>query len=199
MIAHLRGTLLSKSPSQALLECAGVGYDVAISVATFSALPREGAEAKLHIFTKVAEDQLALYGFHDLNEKRLFERLLTISGIGPRLAITVLSGIDADRLVTAIRAADHAPARQNSPASAKRLRSASSSSSKTNSTTSPSLPPSPPTSLLAPHADDALSALINLGYPRPIAQKAIESALKSHPESASDFEQLFRAAMQNIR
>ena len=108
MIAHLRGSVVAKSPNQVIVECAGVGYDVAISVATFSALPAEGKTVALHIFTKVAEDQLALYGFVELTEKRLFERLLTITGIGPRLAITVLSGIDAARLVTAIRAGDHA-------------------------------------------------------------------------------------------
>ena len=95
MIAHLRGLVLTKSPNQTTLECAGVGYDVAISVATYTALPEEGREARLHIYTRVAEDALALYGFAGLQEKRLFEKLLTISGIGPKLAITVLSGIDA--------------------------------------------------------------------------------------------------------
>jgi Holliday junction DNA helicase RuvA len=108
MIAHLRGTVLAKSPNQVIVECAGVGYDVAISVATFSALPAAGAETSLHIYTRVAEDQLALFGFAERAEKRLFEKLLTISGIGPKLAITVLSGIDAARLVTAIRGGDHA-------------------------------------------------------------------------------------------
>ncbi|MEO6805037.1 MAG: Holliday junction branch migration protein RuvA, partial [Edaphobacter sp.] len=108
MIAHLRGRLLSKTPNQAIVECAGVGYDVTISVTTFSALPNEGAEAALHIHTHVREDQLALFGFSETQEKRLFEKLLTISGIGPKLAITVLSGIDASRLVIAIRSGDHA-------------------------------------------------------------------------------------------
>ena len=108
MIAHLRGRLLSKTPNQAIVECAGVGYDVTISVATFSALPGEGAEATLHIHTHVREDQIALFGFSETQEKRLFEKLLTISGIGPKLAITVLSGIDSSRLVTAIRSGDHA-------------------------------------------------------------------------------------------
>src|ERR1700723_2381908 len=107
MIAHLRGRLLSKTPNQAIVECAGVGYDVTISVTTFSALPNEGAEVTLHIHTHVREDQLALFGFAETQEKRLFEKLLTISGIGPKLAITVLSGIDSGRLVAAIRASDH--------------------------------------------------------------------------------------------
>ena len=108
MIAFLRGRLLSKTPNQAVVECGGVGYDTTISVATFSALPPEGAEARLHIYTHVREDQIALFGFAEPAEKRIFEKLLTISGIGPKLAITVLSGIDAGRLVIAIRASDHA-------------------------------------------------------------------------------------------
>src|SRR6201985_2241713 len=108
MIAHLRGRLLSKTPNQAIVECGGVGYDVTISVTTFSALPSEGAEANLHIHTHVREDQIGLFGFSETQEKRLFEKLLTISGIGPKLAITVLSGISSDRLVGAIRAQDHA-------------------------------------------------------------------------------------------
>ena len=73
MIAHLRGVVLTKTPNQVVVECAGVGYDVAISVATFSALPAEGAETGLHIYTRVAEDQLALFGFAEPAEKRLFE------------------------------------------------------------------------------------------------------------------------------
>src|SRR3569833_1455443 len=108
MIAFLRGRLISKSPNQAIVECGGVGYEANISVATFSALPADGAEARLHIHTHVREDQLALFGFAEPDEKRLFEKLLTISGIGPKLAITVLSGIDASRLVSAIRTGDHA-------------------------------------------------------------------------------------------
>src|ERR1700749_4650970 len=108
MIAHLRGRLLSKTPNQAIVECSGVGYDVTISVTTFSALPAEGTEAALYIHTHVREAQIALFGFSETQEKRLFEKLLTISGIGPKLAITVLSGISADRLVTAIRSRDPA-------------------------------------------------------------------------------------------
>ena len=116
--------LLVKTPNRAIVECGGVGYDATISVATFTSLPAEGAEARLHIYTHVREDQIALFGFAEPNEKRMFEKLLTISGIGPKLAITVLSGIDTDRLVTAIRAGDHAHADADSRASARRPPSA---------------------------------------------------------------------------
>jgi holliday junction DNA helicase RuvA len=80
MIAHLRGRLFSKQPGQAIVEAGGVGYDVVISIPTFTALPAEGSEVSLYIHTQVREDLLALYGFLDLREKRLFERLITVTG-----------------------------------------------------------------------------------------------------------------------
>jgi Holliday junction DNA helicase RuvA len=197
MIAHLRGLLLRKSPNQAVVECAGVGYDVAISVATFSSLPREGAETKLHIYTRVAEDQLALYGFADMQEKRLFEKLLTITGIGPKLAITVLSGIAADRLVTAIRSGDHGTL-VRIPGIGKKTaeRVVLELKDKLEDLATA------PVAAAAHHGaagEDALSALMNLGYPRPVAQKAIETAIARDAGVAGDFEGLFRAAMTCIR
>ena len=108
MIAHLRGKLIHKEPGQAIVEAGGVGYDVVISVPTFTALPSVGAETSLHIHTQVSEDQIALFGFLDREEKRLFERLITVSGVGPKLAIKILSGLSPERTVQAIRAQDHA-------------------------------------------------------------------------------------------
>ena len=199
MIAHLRGRLLAKHPNQAIVECSGVGYDVAISVNTFTALPAEGAEATLHIFTRVAEDQLALFGFSDIHEKRLFEKLLTITGIGPKLAITVLSGIAPERLVNAIRGADHATLTRI-PGIGKKTaeRIVLELKDKLDELAYPTAQPKP-SQPHTPAAEDALSALVNLGYPRPIAQKAIETALAKNPESTTDFETLFRAAMSSIR
>jgi Holliday junction DNA helicase RuvA len=199
MIAHLHGRLLLKSPNQAIVDCNGVGYDVTISVATFSELPAEGAEAKLFIHTHVREDQIALFGFADTQEKRLFERLLTISGIGPKLAITVLSGISSERLVAAIRGSDHATLTRI-PGIGKKTaeRVVLELKDKLDDMTVPTA-----AATTGPHhgpvADDALSALINLGYPRPIAQKAIETAIEKSPSTAGDFETLFRAAMAAIR
>jgi len=108
MIAHLRGRLISKHPNQAIVEAAGVGYDVAITVPTFSDLPAVGSEVALHIHTHVREDAIALFGFLRADEKQLFEKLLTVSGIGPKLAITILSGMPTADMVGAIRANDHA-------------------------------------------------------------------------------------------
>ena len=204
MIASLRGILLSKTPNQAVIECGGVGYDVAISVATFSALPREGAEARLHIYTKVAEDQLALFGFAEPDEKRLFERLIAVSGIGPKLAITVLSGIASERLVTAIRGSDHAslvkiPGIGKKTAERIVLELKDKLDDLQGFSTSSGLSGHPQGHSMGAVADDALSALVNLGYARPIAQKAVETAMEKDGAAKESFEALFRAAMANIR
>jgi Holliday junction DNA helicase RuvA len=198
MIVHLRGRLLSKSPNEAVIECAGVGYGATISVATFTSLPAEGAEASLHIYTHVREDQLALFGFAETQEKRLFEKLLTISGIGPKLAITVLSGIAADRLVAAIRSGDHATLTRI-PGIGKKTaeRVVLELKDKLDDMAVPVADASGVHH--GPAGDDVLSALVNLGYPRPIAQKAIETAIAKDAEAAQDFETLFRAAMAAIR
>src|SRR5208282_1668491 len=106
MIAHLRGKLLSKHPNQVVVETGGVGYEVSISVPTFSELPANGSEVALHIHTHVREDVIALYGFIRPAEKQLFEKLMTVGGIGAKLAITILSGMAADEMAGAIRGND---------------------------------------------------------------------------------------------
>lgn len=200
MIAHLRGRLVEKHPNQAVVECAGVGYEVTISVSTFSALPKEGAEAALHVYTHVREDQIALFGFADRQEKRLFERLLTISGIGPKLAITVLSGISAERLVGAIRAQDHATLTRI-PGIGKKTaeRVVLELKDKLDDLAAAIPEVAGGGRRFGPVGDDALSALVNLGYPRAAAQRAIEAAVEKDPAVAGEFEGLFRAAMAAVR
>jgi holliday junction DNA helicase RuvA len=198
VIAHLRGLILSKSPNAVIVDCNGVGYELAISVSTFTELGAEGSAVKLHVHTHVREDALALFGFAELTEKRLFEKLLTISGIGPKLAITVLSGISAERLVGAIRAGDHAtltkiPGIGKKTAERVVLELKDKLDDMVGSVPETGAKPS-----LGAVADDVLSALVNLGYPRPVAQKAVETAAKD-TSVASDFEQLFRAAMSAVR
>src|SRR4051794_31936433 len=100
MIALLRGVLLEKHPNQAVVDVGGVGYDVAIPVSTYSHLPDTGAEVRLRIHTHVREDALALFGFFTQDEKSLFEKLISVSGIGPKMAMAVLSGIPAVDLIT---------------------------------------------------------------------------------------------------
>src|SRR5438034_6070769 len=103
MFAHLRGILLEKHPNQAVVEAGGVGYDVTIAVPTFTKLPDVGVEVRLRIHTHVREDALSLYGFLSQDEKSLFEKLISVSGIGPTLAVKVLSGLSAPDLIGHIR------------------------------------------------------------------------------------------------
>ncbi|MGA8938330.1 MAG: Holliday junction branch migration protein RuvA [Acidobacteriaceae bacterium] len=199
MIAHLRGQILSKTPNAVVIDCNGVGYELAISVTTYTELGDIGAEARLHVHTHVREDALQLFGFAEPTEKRLFEKLLTISGIGPKLAITVLSGISADRLVGAIRGGDHAtltriPGIGKKTAERVVLELKDKLDDMAGFTTEgAAVRPS-----LGATAEDVLSALVNLGYARPAAQKAVETAAKDAAVSP-DFERLFRAAMAAIR
>ena len=95
MIAHLRGSVLEKHPNQVIVEAGGVGYDVTIPVSTFTGLPDAGKEVRLRIHTHVREDAISLFGFLTMEEKTLFERLITVSGIGPKLAMTVQSAVTA--------------------------------------------------------------------------------------------------------
>jgi Holliday junction DNA helicase RuvA len=168
-------------------------------VTTYTEIGDVGAEARLHVHTHVREDAFLLFGFAEMTEKRLFEKLLTISGIGPKLASTVLSGISAERLVGAIRGGDHATLTRI-PGIGKKTaeRVVLELKDKLDElagvvTVGVSATPS-----LGVTAEDVLSALVNLGYPRPIAQKAVESAAKDAAVSG-DFERLFRAAMSAVR
>ena len=199
MIAHLRGQILSKTPSAVVIDCGGVGYELAISVATYTELPNAGAEARLHVHTHVREDALLLFGFAEPAEKRLFEKLLAISGIGPKLAITVLSGISAERLVGAIRAGDHATLTRI-PGIGKKTaeRVVLELKDKLDDMAGFVVADADAPRSLGATADDVLSALVNLGYARAVAQKAVEAAAKDSAVSG-DFERLFRAAMAAVR
>jgi Holliday junction DNA helicase RuvA len=196
MIAHLRGRLLSKQPQQVIVEAAGVGYDVAISVSTYTSLPAEGAEVSLHIHTQVREDTLALYGFLDRNDKRIFERLITVSGVGPKLAITIQSGLPTDRLVAALRAQDHATLTRI-PGVGKKLSERLVVELKDKLEDMAAAAPA--VAAAGPAAEDVLSALVNLGYQRPSAQKAIEAAVAKDKGVGEHFDALFRAALMTIR
>lgn len=194
MIAHLRGKLLAKHPTQAIVETSGVGYDVTISVPTFSDLPALGAEVALHIHTHVREDVIALYGFLRSSEKVLFEKLITVSGIGPKLAITILSGMPADEMIGAIRSNDvtrltRIPGigRKTAERMVLELRD---KLPEPGATTAPAVPP------MSAVEEDVLSALVNLGYQRPAAEKAIELARKDGDKKS--FDQLFRSVLGRL-
>jgi holliday junction DNA helicase RuvA len=196
MIAHLRGKLIFKQPGQAIVEAGGVGYDVAISVPTFTALPSAGAEAALHIYTQVSDDQIALFGFLDREEKRLFERLITVSGVGPKLAIKILSGLSTERTIQAIRAQDHAQL-VRIPGVGRKLAERLVVELKDKLDDFAVAPAA--ASMQGPAVDDVLSALTNLGYQRVSAEKAIEQAIAKDKALAADFDGLFRTALKVIR
>lgn len=196
MIAHLRGKLIFKQPGQAIVEAGGVGYDVTISVPTFTALPSVGAEAALHIHTQVSEDQIALFGFLEREEKRLFERLITVSGVGPKLAIKMLSGLSLERTVQAIRGQDHAQL-VRIPGVGKKLAERLVVELKDKLDDFAAAPVR--TSVQGQAAEDVLSALVNLGYQRPAAEKAIEQAVAKDAGLGADFDGLFRGALKLIR
>jgi Holliday junction DNA helicase RuvA len=197
MIAHLRGRLIHKQPGQAIVEAAGVGYDVTISVPTFTALPAVGVEASLHIHTQVREDQIALFGFLERDEKRLFEKLIIVTGVGPKLAITLLSGLSADRVVTAIRGQDHASL-VRIPGVGKKLaeRLVLELKDKLDDFASA---PAQAAGIHGAAVEDVLSALTNLGYQRVAAEKAVQHSVEKDAGLAGDFDGLFRAALKVIR
>ena len=190
MIAHLRGRILEKHPSHVILEAGGVGYEVTISVPSFSGLPSEGAEVSLYIHTHVREDTLALYGFLRREEKQLFERLISVSGIGPKLAITVLSGITADALVTALRSND-LTALTRIPGVGKKTAERMVLELRDKLDGLAAAPGPPPAGRME---EDVVSALVNLGYQRTPAEQAARRALERAGNGAS-FEQVFRQTM----
>jgi len=188
MIAHLRGKLLAKQPNQAIVETGGVGYDVTISVPTFSDLPGIGGEVALYIHTHVREDIIALYGFLRSAEKMLFEKLITVSGIGPKLAITILSGMAADEMVSAIRGNDIARltripgiGKKTAERMVLELRDKLPVEKHGETAAVPAL---------SAVEEDVLSALVNLGYQRAAAERVLASVSKS-----GQFDAMFREAL----
>ena len=189
MIAHLRGRLIAKHPNQAIVEAAGVGYDVTISVPTFSDLPDAGSEVALHIHTHVREDAIALFGFLRPEEKLLFEKLISVSGIGPKLAITILSGMPTVEMVSAIRGNDVARLTRI-PGIGKKTAERMVLELRDKLDQFGAAPAAPPTS---PIEEDVISALVNLGYQRGIAERALATAAKNG--GAREFDVLFRDAL----
>ena len=187
MIAWLRGKLVEKEPARVVIDVHGVGYEVFIPTTTFTAMPGPGSDVTLDIHTHVREDALALYGFSSRQERRVFERLITISGIGPRLAVTILSGGSVDGLVGAIRRGDLA-----------RLTSIPGVGKKTAERIVVELRDKlQDLSVEAPKPaveTDVLSALENLGYARPMAEAAVRRAVNGDEEAG--FEVLFKRALQ---
>ena len=197
MIAWLNGVLLEKTPSRIIVDVAGVGYNVQVPLSTFYGLGDSGARVTLRIHTHVREDVIALYGFATTLEQDLFERLIAISGVGPKLALAVLSGIEPAELIKAVRVQDVA-----------RLTAIPGIGKKTAERIGLELKDRLPPALQAvgqPHVeatphdqlrDDLLSALLNLGYQRPGAEKAVDKVLKTAPDP--DFERALKETLRAL-
>jgi Holliday junction DNA helicase RuvA len=197
MIALLRGVIVEKHPNQVLVETGGVGYDVTIPVSTFTKLPDAGGEVRLRIYTHVREDVLALYGFLTQDEKALFEKLISVSGIGPTLAVKILSGLAAPDLILSIRRGEveklvkvPGVGKKTAERMVLELRD--------------KLPAVvgedagvPPAEALSPIDQDVLSALLNLGCARPQAESAVRKAKAAG--ASLEFEPLFRRALELVR
>jgi holliday junction DNA helicase RuvA len=200
MIAFLRGKLLEKHPNQIIVDTAGVGYDVVIPISTFSALPDAGAEVSLRIHTHVREDALALFGFWTSEEKMLFEKLISVSGIGPSLAIKVLSGLATAAIIDAIRGG-HVEQLVRIPGVGKKTaeRMVLELKDKLEGLGGGALPAvsSKAEPALSDIEQDVLSALLNLGCQRSAAEAAVRKAKAAEPGLA--FEPLFRNALGLVR
>jgi holliday junction DNA helicase RuvA len=190
MIAHLSGTLLSKQATSVILDVGGVGYEVTIPLSTFYELEDLGAKVQLRIYTHVREDALQLFGFKTARERELFLRLISVSGIGPKLGITLLSGMSADEMIASIRTNNLARltlipgvGRKTAERLVVELRDkiASLSSVELEDELGAKAEPSETPTEDAVRAD-ALSALVNLGYQRTSAEKSVTAAVSEGGE-----------------
>lgn len=195
MIARLSGTLVEKHVQRLIIDVSGVGYDVLVPLSTFYAVGEAGARVVLRIHTHVREDALQLFGFVTALEQDLFERLITVSGIGPKLALAVLSGIETGDLVKAIRQGDIARLTRTPGIGRKtaerlvvelkdRMPQAAAGAEDVPADTSGSL------------RDDVLSALVNLGYQRHSIEKTVEAVLKR--DESRDFETVLRQILREL-
>ncbi len=198
MIAHLRGRVLEKQPNRIVVDVGGVGYDVFVPLSTFYGLGDAGSDVMLRIHTHVREDALLLYGFATRLELELFERLIGVSGIGPKVALAVLSGLEPPDVIRAIGRGDVA-----------RLTTIPGVGKKTSERIVLELKDRLPAVAETGRADadgaasaageireDVLSALMNLGYHRPLAEQAVESALKAMP--GVGFERTLKQALREL-
>jgi holliday junction DNA helicase RuvA len=203
MIAHLSGTLLSKQATSVILDVAGVGYEVSIPLSTFYELEDPGSTVQLRIYTHVREDALQLYGFKTARERELFLRLISVSGIGPKLGITLLSGMSAEEMITSIRNNNLAKltlipgvGRKTAERLVMELRdkvaSLAAGVDEDPGVTAEAASAPTEDSMRA----DALSALLNLGYQRNAAEKAVSAALGENDEVS--VESILRASLRKL-
>jgi Holliday junction DNA helicase RuvA len=200
MISHLRGALLEKHPNTVVVDVHGVGYEVTIPVSVYSSLPMAGAEVALHIHTHVREDALSLFGFVTAADKALFEKLISVSGIGPKLAVTALSGLASADLIAAIRAGAldqlvkiPGVGKKTAERMVLELRDKLDAIGLPVRAGGAAAPPSNFSAV----EEDTISALMNFGSARSAAEAAVTKA--GAAEGANDFDALFRRALKLVR
>jgi len=197
MISHLSGPLLSKTTQSVIIDACGVGYEVLVPLSTFYAIPEVGERVSLHIYTHVREDALLLFGFHTRLEKDIFLMLISVAGIGPKLAVNVLSGIGPEELLKAIAQGDAVRLR-SIPGVGKKIAERIALELRDRAQKAvgeePALGPAPPVADNARVLEDALSALINLGYAARPAKEAVERARSTLNEVT--LEALIREALR---
>lgn len=197
MIAFLRGRVLEKQPNRLIVDVAGVGYDVAIPLSTFYAVGANGAEISVRVHTHVREDQLALFGFATELELMVFERLIAISGIGPKVALAVLSGIEPNELAAAVQ--QHEVTRLTRiPGVGKKTaeRIILELADRLPKALAAAAGGRTPTAAGDELRDDLTSTLINLGYHRQIIDKTLDRLLRDHP--SVEFQDVLRAALKEL-
>jgi Holliday junction DNA helicase RuvA len=198
MIAHLRGTLLEKHPNVLIVDVGGVGYEVMIPVSAFSSLPEAGSEVRLHIHMHVREDAMVLFGFVSPADKALFEKLITVSGVGPKLAITTLGGLTAPDLAAAIKAGS-LEILTRIPGVGKKTaeRLVLELRDKLDLITGAAKSASPVKSAFGETEEDVISALSNFGATRAAAEAALAKARSA--TDSNEFDALFRRALKLVR
>jgi len=197
MIAHLKGTILEKHPNQVIVDVGGVGYDVTIPVSAYSSLPEKGSVVQLFIHTQVREDVLALYGFVSARDKALFEKLITVSGIGPKLAVTALSGLASDDLATAIRSGSLEQLVRIPGVGKKTAERMVLELRDKLDLIGTAAQAAQPRSAFSATEEDVMSALMNFGATRAAAEAAIGKARSATESNA--FDDLFRRALKLVR
>ena len=196
MIASLRGRLAEKHPSRLVIDVGGVGYDVQVPLSTFYGLGERGTDVSLRVHTHVREDAFSLFGFGTKLELELFEKLIAISGVGPRMALAVLSGIEPPDLIRAIRQGDVARL-TGIPGVGKKTaeRIGLELKDRLPQGVEVEAPVDAPEPEGSERRADVLSALLNLGYRQPLAERAVERAVRA---SDGNFEQTLRQALREL-
>jgi Holliday junction DNA helicase RuvA len=195
VIAQVRGRLLRKEPQEAIVDVGGVGYRVAIPLSTFYRLGEPGGEVTLRTHTHVREDALALFGFLSAAEQALFERLIAVSGVGPKLALSILSGIEAPDLVAALRASDVARLTRI-PGVGKKTAERLVLELKDKVQGLAASEEAAPVGVAPSSREDLVSALVHLGYSRPEAERGVDRALKE--DATGRFEDLLRLSLRTV-